>query len=111
MAKIAPATLQEAIKSILAGSAESKRAFHEIIDLQVNLKNYDTAKDKRFSGSLRLPNLIRPNYKVAIICDLIHEEVGKKAQLNTLNMDDLKKLNKNKKLVRRPNSTPLTWMT
>jgi len=58
-------------------------------------------KDKRFAGSLRLPVNCRPRMSVCIICDLAHEDQAKKAGLKTMNMEDLKKLNKNKKLVKK----------
>lgn len=99
MSKISPQQLQESIQAILKDRKERK--FKESIDLQVNLKNYDPTKDKRFSGSLRLPNLCRPRMKVCIICDLVQEDQAKKAGLISTNMDELKKLNKNKKLVKK----------
>lgn len=36
------------------------RKFRETIELQVSLKDYDPMKDKRFVGSVRLPNVPRP---------------------------------------------------
>jgi len=99
MSKIPPQQISEAIKDILENRKDRK--FLESVDLQVNLKNYDVNKDKRFSGSLRLPNVCRPNYKVCVIGDLLHEDQAKKANLHTSNMEDLKKLNKNKKLVKK----------
>jgi len=99
MSKIPPAQLADSIKSLLAD--RKKRKFVESIDLQVNLKNYDVNKDKRFSGSLKLPNIARPRLTVTVICDLAHEDSAKKAGLVVSNMEDLKKLNKNKKLVKK----------
>ena len=99
MSKIPPQQLSESIQSILKDRKERK--FKESIDLQVNLKNYDPNKDKRFSGSLRLPNVCRPRMRVCILCDLVHEDIAKKDKLVTQNQDDLKKLNKNKKLVKK----------
>jgi len=99
MSKIPPQIIADAIKTILAERKERK--FQESIDLQLNLKNYDVSKDKRFAGQVRLPNLCRPRMKVCVICDLIHEEQAKKQGLNNMNMEDLKKLNKNKKLVKK----------
>lgn len=99
MSKIPPQVLQDAIKEVLTKRKERK--FHESVDLQVNLKNYDPSRDKRFAGTLRLPNVCRPNYKVCIIGDLQHEDQAKKAGIPTMNMEDLKKLNKNKKLVKK----------
>jgi large subunit ribosomal protein L10Ae len=103
MSKIPPSQLADAIKTLL--TERKVRKFKESIDLQVNLKNYDVNKDKRFSGSLRLPNVCRPRLKVCVICDLAQEDSAKKAGLVTSNMEDLKKLNKNKKLVKKYCST------
>jgi len=101
MSKISATQLQEALQTIVTDAKAKKRKFTESIDVQVNLKNYDVQKDKRFSGSLRLPNICRPKLKVCVICDLQHEDVAKKAGLQTQTMEDLKKLNKNKKLVKK----------
>ena len=102
MSKIPPTVLSDAIKSIIDGAKTQKpRKFDESIDLQVNLKSYDVNRDKRFSGSIRLPNIARPRLSICIICDLQQEDIAKKQSLITQNMDDLKKLNKNKKLVKK----------
>ncbi len=41
-----------------------KREFAETVDLQIGLKDYDPNKDKRFAGTVRLPNIPRPKLKV-----------------------------------------------
>eukprot|EP00742_Colponemidia_sp_Colp-10_P002752 GILJ01002942.1.p1 GENE.GILJ01002942.1~~GILJ01002942.1.p1 ORF type:complete len:216 (+),score=58.01 GILJ01002942.1:122-769(+) len=97
--KIPPQHMQECITAMLKNRQERK--FKESVDLQLNLKNYDCQKDKRFSGSLRLPNNCRPRMNVGIIADLVLEDACKKIGVATMNMDDLKKLNKNKKLVKK----------
>ncbi|AYU77991.1 60S ribosomal protein L10a [Leishmania donovani] len=99
MSKIAPQTLVEAIQAVL--KVDKERKFKESVDLQVNLKNYDPQKDKRFSGSLKLPNVCRPRMTVCLLCDLVHEDIAKKEGVPTMNQEDLKKLNKNKKLVKK----------
>jgi large subunit ribosomal protein L10Ae len=99
MSKIPPQQLMESIQTILKDRKERK--FKESVDLQVNLKNYDCQKDKRFSGSIKLPNVCRPRMTVCLICDLRDEEIAKKAGVATQNQDELKKLNKNKKLVKK----------
>ena len=40
---------------------EKKRNFLETVELQIGLKNYDPQRDKRFSGTIRLPTVPRPN--------------------------------------------------
>jgi len=99
MSKLVPQVLQESIHKML--TERKARKFPESIDLQVNLKSYDTTKDKRFSGSVKLPHVARPRFSICIICDLQHEDIAKKAGMTTMTMDDLKKLNKNKKLVKK----------
>ena len=99
MSKIPPQQMLDAIQVMLKD--RKKRKFAESVDLQVNLKNYDVNKDKRFAGSLRLPVACRPRMTVAMICDLAQLDVAKKAGLAAMTMDDLKKLNKNKKLVKK----------
>jgi large subunit ribosomal protein L10Ae len=42
------------VKELLAESnGEKRRNFVETIELQIGLKNYDTQKDKRFSGTVK----------------------------------------------------------
>jgi len=101
MSKIQPAVLSESIQAILTHSAEKKRTFNESIELHVNLKNYDTQKDKRFSGSIPLPFVARPRLSVCIIGDAFHYEQAAKHDIPKMNIEDLKKLNKNKKLVKK----------
>ena len=52
--------MREAISGIMADSKEKNRKFVETIELQIGLKNYDPQKDKRFSGSVKLPHIPRP---------------------------------------------------
>jgi len=102
MSKISREALTDALKAILKFSLETKkRAFLETIDLQISLKNYDPVKDKRFSGVFRLPNIPRPKYMVCILGDAKHEGECKALGLPALTADDLKKLNKNKKAIKK----------
>ena len=51
--------LKNTIKQILDYSnTTKKRGFLETIELQVKLRGYNIAKDKRFIGSIKLPNII-----------------------------------------------------
>jgi large subunit ribosomal protein L10Ae len=43
---------------------EKKRNFLETVELQVGLKNYDPQRDKRFSGTIKLPVVPRPGMSV-----------------------------------------------
>ena len=79
------------------------RKFRETIELQVALKDYDPAKDKRFVGTVRLPNIPRPKLKICLIADARHEAEAKKENLDidVTSLDELKKFNKDKKLVKK----------
>jgi len=102
MSKISRETLTDAIKDIQKYSSEKKkRGFVETIDLQISLKNYDPVKDKRFSGVFRLPHLPRPKYLVCVLGDAKHEGDCKNLKIPVLTADDLKKLNKNKKAIKK----------
>ena len=53
---------------------EKPRKFVQTIELQIGLKNYDPQKDKRFSGSVKLPHIPRPKMKVCMLGDAQHVE-------------------------------------
>ena len=78
-----------------------KRNFVETLELQFTLKNYDPRKDKRFAGSFKLPSVPRPNMKVCVLGDAVHCEKAKELGFPFMSVDDLKKLNKDKKLVKK----------
>ena len=101
MSKIQAAQLAEAIEAVLAHSKAKKRKFNEAIELHVNLKAYDTQKDKRFQGTIGLPNVARPGLQVCVIADAYHLDQCAKAGIPAKSVEDLKKLNKNKKLVKK----------
>jgi len=101
MSKLSSDTLQEAVAAILDNSKKNKRGFIETIELQVALKNYDPVKDKRFSGVVRLPIAPKQKFKVCIIGDAKHIEEAKAKGVASMSQDDLKKLKKDKKLVKK----------
>merc|ERR1711988_1708315 len=71
------------------------------IELQIALKDYDTQRDKRFSGTVKLPHVPRPRMKVCVLGDAVHCEAAQRNDLPFKSVDDLKKLNKNKKMVKK----------
>jgi large subunit ribosomal protein L10Ae len=101
--KISTAAVRQTISNILAASNESdkKRNFNETVELQIGLKNYDPNRDKRFSGTIRLPNIPRPNLKVCVLGDDVHCDQAKALGIDFRSADDLKKLNKGKKEVKK----------
>ena len=50
MSKVSRDTILECVNQVLELSKTKERKFLETIELQVNLKNYDPQKEKRFSG-------------------------------------------------------------
>ncbi|KAL0740991.1 hypothetical protein Bca4012_082504 [Brassica carinata] len=99
--KLQSEALREAITTIKGKSEEKKRNFTETVELQIGLKNYDPQKDKRFSGSVKLPHIPRPKMKVCMLGDAQHVEEAEKMGLDSMDVEALKKLNKNKKLVKK----------
>jgi len=94
MSKLSSDTLNEAVAAVLKNSVDKKRGFLETIELQVALKNYDAAKDKRFSGVVRLPIAPKNKFTVCIIGDAKDVERAKQAGVPSMTQDDLKKLKK-----------------
>merc|ERR1712193_26288 len=78
-----------------------KRKFVETVELQIGIKDYDTQRDKRFSGTVKLPHVPRMRMKICILGDAVHCEQAQQMGLPFKSVDDLKKLNKNKKLVKK----------
>jgi large subunit ribosomal protein L10Ae len=77
------------------------RKFTETVEAQISLKNYDPQRDKRFSGTFQLPTVPRPNLKVCVLGSAAHCEQADRINVDKMSVDDLKKLNKNKKLVKK----------
>jgi len=79
------------------------RKFRQTVELQVGIKDYDPQKDKRFVGTVVLPNNPRPKMKICFIADEKHADEAKAAELDSVDvvsMDFLKKFNKDKKLIK-----------
>merc|ERR1712046_406207 len=101
MSKIPPDALRETIKNLLKASEDKKRKFVETIELQVVLKNYDTQKDKRFAGSIKLPNVPRERMSCCVLGDAHHIAEAQSAGVDCLDVEALKAFNKDKKKVKK----------
>ncbi|KAF3913362.1 hypothetical protein ABW20_dc0105876 [Dactylellina cionopaga] len=102
MSKISVAGVRGNVKELLTYSTETKkRNFLETVELQIGLKNYDPQRDKRFSGTVKLPQVPRPNMSVCILGDQHDIDRAKHVGVDSMSVDDLKKLNKNKKLIKK----------
>lgn len=91
----------ETIKVAGADVKGKKRNFVETIEMQVTLKNYDPQREKRFSGTFKLPSVPRPNLKCCVLGNAAHCEQADRIGVDSMSVEDLKKLNKNKKLVKK----------
>ncbi|AQZ13155.1 RPL1B (YGL135W) and RPL1A (YPL220W) [Zygosaccharomyces parabailii] len=102
MSKINSSHVRDHVKELLKYSTETKkRNFLETVELQVGLKNYDPQRDKRFSGTLKLPECPRPNLSICIFGDAFDVDRAKSCGVDAMSVEDLKKLNKNKKLIKK----------
>ncbi|KAK1464533.1 ribosomal protein L1p/L10e family protein [Colletotrichum cuscutae] len=102
MSKITVANVRTQVSELLEYSLETKkRNFLESVELQIGLKNYDPQRDKRFSGTVRLPVVPRPNMSICILGDQHDIDRAKHGGVDAMSADDLKKLNKNKKLIKK----------
>ncbi|CDZ96346.1 60s ribosomal protein l10a [Phaffia rhodozyma] len=104
MSKLSASSVRGFVNSLLSASSledGKKRNFVETIELQIGLKNYDPQRDKRFSGTVKLPYIPRPRMSICILADAADIDRAKQIELEYMSVDDLKKLNKNKKLVKK----------
>merc|ERR1711941_221760 len=97
--KIGRDALYEVVQTILEHSKTKKRNFLETVELQIGLKNYDPQRDKRFSGTIKLPAVPRPNMAICILGDQHDLDRAKHGGVDAMSADDLKKLIK--KLARK----------
>ena len=101
MSKLNRDTVSEAIDSLILNSQEKKRKFTESVELQIALKNYDPQKDKRFAGTVKLRAIPKPKMKVCVLGDQQHCDEANANEISCMDTEALKKLNKNKKQVKR----------
>merc|ERR1712156_256558 len=101
MSKLSRDALNEAISALLTHSQEKKRKFTETVELQVALKNYDPQRDKRFAGTVKLKHIPRPKMRVCVLGDQQHIDEAESNTIPCKDVESLKKLNKNKKLVKK----------
>ena len=64
-------------------------------------ENYDTNRERRFSNSIRLPHIIRPRYRICVYGDEAHCDEARANHIACMSVEDLKRLNKNRKKIRQ----------
>merc|ERR1711966_518745 len=84
MSKLPSDTLRDGVSFVLEKSKAKPRKFTETIELQIGLKNYDPQKLKRF-----------------MLGDAKHCEEAVGVGIDHMDVEALKKLNKNKKLIKK----------
>ena len=73
----------------------------ETVELQVTLKGYDPSKDKRFNGTVKLPNIPRPQMKGCMLGDAAHCDEAAALGMQFKSVENLKAFNKNKKVIKK----------
>ncbi|KAK3363224.1 ribosomal protein L1-like protein [Lasiosphaeria hispida] len=102
MSKITVAGVRTQVQEVLKyANDKRKRNFVETVELQISLKGYDAQRDKRFSGAVRLPLAPRPQMAICLLGDQHDLDRAKHHGIDAMSVDDLKKLNKNKKLIKK----------
>ena len=99
---IEPELLQDSIKSMLTYSLETKkRNFTETVEIHFGLKNFDPARDKRIAGNTELPHNPRKKFACLVLGNEKHIMEAKELGLDFRSLDDLKKVNRDKKIVKK----------
>mmetsp|Transcript_15877 Transcript_15877/g.62034 ORF Transcript_15877/g.62034 Transcript_15877/m.62034 type:complete len:219 (+) Transcript_15877:39-695(+) len=100
--KLSNEHLNEVVAAVLKYATETKkRGFVETVELQIGLKNYDPQRDKRFSGTIRLPKPCKPRMKFCIFGDQVHCDKAQEIGIDFRDIEMLKTFKRNKKLVKK----------
>ena len=99
MSKVTNAQVREAIQNAL--NERKKRKFVESIDLQVMLRDFDPEKDKRFNSTTVLSYPCKSKLSVCLIGTITHIEQCEGLDIESVNLDDLKKFNNEGKLIKK----------
>eukprot|EP01083_Nonionella_stella_P141706 437134_1 len=99
---IQPEVLTEAIKGLLHyATTTNQRNFLETVEIHFGLKNFDPARDKRIAGSTELPHAPRKKFACLVLGNEKHIMEAKDLGLDFRSLDDLKKVNRDKKIVKK----------
>merc|ERR1711879_859166 len=77
----------------------------ETIEMHFGLKNFDPARDKRISGSTELPHPPRMKFAALVLGSEQHIDEAKALGLDWKSLDDLKKIKRDKKIVKKIGKT------
>ncbi|XP_016959936.1 60S ribosomal protein L10a-2 [Drosophila biarmipes] len=99
--RVSRETLFGAVESILKESRDKESYCLETVELQIGLRDYDPEKCKRFYGSVLLHHLAVPQLKVCVIGDQEHCYQARAIGVDCLDVEALRRLNKDPKLIRK----------
>jgi len=99
MSKISSEQLKSTIQQML--TERKQRKFNETVELQIGIRDYDADRDKRFTGAIRLPAMPYPTRQIALIGTAAHCDQAKKAGVPFIDVEGLKKFNKDRKLIKK----------
>jgi len=100
--KLQPEILKSSIAALLRYSLEQrKRGFCETIEIHFGLKDFDPARDKRIAGQTQLPYGPRKSFKVIVLGNEQHIDQAKAIGVDYRSLEDLKKINRDKKIVKK----------
>jgi len=107
MAKINQDSLLQAIEDILNEAQErndkrkEQRKFIETIEIQIGLKGFDPARDKRINATTVLPQAPKTAYRFCLLGNEAQCKEAEEMGLPFKTVDELKGFKRNKKLVKR----------
>lgn len=101
MSKLNQSDLAENIAAILAASEEKKRNFVETIEIQIGLKGFDPARDKRLNANVLLPKKPKRSYKICLFGNENQCDEAAESDVPHKNQAELKAFKRNKKLVKK----------
>merc|ERR1719394_617623 len=107
MAKINQEALLNAIKDIVQEAADrndkrkDQRKFTETIEVQIGLKGFDPARDKRINATTVLPQAPKNKYAFCLLGNESQCAKAMEPPLPYKNLDELKTFKRNKKLVKK----------
>eukprot|EP00485_Elphidium_margaritaceum_P023812 CAMPEP_0202714062 /NCGR_PEP_ID=MMETSP1385-20130828/62304_1 /ASSEMBLY_ACC=CAM_ASM_000861 /TAXON_ID=933848 /ORGANISM="Elphidium margaritaceum" /LENGTH=227 /DNA_ID=CAMNT_0049374629 /DNA_START=156 /DNA_END=842 /DNA_ORIENTATION=- len=94
--------LADSIQGLLNYSLKTKkRNFCETIEIHFGLKNFDPARDKRIAGNTELPHAPRKKFACLVLGNEAHIQEAKELGIDFRSLDDLKKVNRDKKIVKK----------
>jgi len=107
MAKINQDSLLQAIEDILNEAQErndkrkEQRKFIETIEVQIGLKGFDPARDKRINATTVLPQAPKTMYRFCLLGNEAQCKEAEEMGLPFKTVDELKGFKRNKKLVKK----------